>query len=96
MMTVNLGTCAHATAMTILAPSLALPPASYLLPTMKPGMGVRGRGGHRVGVRGRGGHGVGVRGRGGHGVGMGVRGVEKRGSGGQGGGVRRGEAGVEK
>ncbi len=38
MMTVNLGTRAQATAVTILAPSLAMPPASYLLPTMKPVM----------------------------------------------------------
>lgn len=35
-MTVILGTLAHATAVTILAPSLAMPPASYSLPTMKP------------------------------------------------------------
>lgn len=35
-MTVILGTLAHATAITILAPSLAIPPASYSLPTMKP------------------------------------------------------------
>lgn len=35
-MTVILGTLAHATAVTILAPSLAIPPASYSLPTMKP------------------------------------------------------------
>ena len=38
MMTVNLGTLAQATAVTILAPSLAMPPASYFLPTMKPVM----------------------------------------------------------
>ncbi len=38
MMTVNFGTFAQATAVTILAPSLAMPPASYLLPTMKPVM----------------------------------------------------------
>lgn len=37
-MTVILGTLAHATAVTILAPSLAIPPASYSLPTMKPEM----------------------------------------------------------
>ena len=37
MMTVNLGTSALATAWTILAPSLAMPPCSYCLPTMKPG-----------------------------------------------------------
>lgn len=36
MITVILGTLAHATAVTILAPSLAMPPASYSLPTMKP------------------------------------------------------------
>ena len=36
MMTVNLGTAALATAITILAPSLAMPPASYSRPTMKP------------------------------------------------------------
>ena len=38
MITVNLGTCAVATAVTIFAPSLAMPPASYFLPTMKPVM----------------------------------------------------------
>ena len=38
MMTVNLGTWAQATAVTSLAPSLAMPPASYLRPTMKPAM----------------------------------------------------------
>ena len=38
MMTVNLGTSAHATAVTSLAPSLAMPPASYSRPTMKPVM----------------------------------------------------------
>ena len=38
MMTVNLGTAALATAITILAPSLAMPPASYSRPTMKPVM----------------------------------------------------------
>ena len=36
MMTVIFGTCAQATAVTILAPSLAMPPASYSRPTMKP------------------------------------------------------------
>jgi hypothetical protein len=36
--TVNLGTSAEATAVTSLAPSLAMPPASYLPPTMKPEM----------------------------------------------------------
>ena len=34
----NLGTWAQATAVTSLAPSLAMPPASYLPPTMKPEM----------------------------------------------------------
>ena len=38
MMMVNFGTAAVATAVTILAPSLAMPPASYLRPTMKPVM----------------------------------------------------------
>ena len=38
MMTVNFGTRLHATAVTILAPSLAIPPASYFFPTMKPVM----------------------------------------------------------
>ncbi len=38
MITVNFGTRAQATAVTILAPSLAMPPASYLRPTMKPVM----------------------------------------------------------
>ena len=33
-----MGTCAVATAVTSLAPSLAMPPASYLPPTMKPEM----------------------------------------------------------
>ncbi len=37
-MRVSLGTLAHETAVTILAPSLAMPPASYFLPTMKPVM----------------------------------------------------------
>jgi hypothetical protein len=36
--TVNLGTSAQATAVTSLAPSLAIPPASYSRPTMKPVM----------------------------------------------------------
>jgi hypothetical protein len=44
-MTVILGTPALATARTILAPSLAMPPASYFLPTMKPGVLLGGRGG---------------------------------------------------
>jgi hypothetical protein len=34
MITVNFGTPAVATAVTILAPSLAMPPASYLRPTL--------------------------------------------------------------
>src|SRR3546814_2720560 len=38
MMTVNLGTCALATACTSLAPSLAMPRLSYSRPTMKPVM----------------------------------------------------------
>ena len=37
-MTVNFGTSAQATAITIFAPSLAMPPASYSRPTMKPVM----------------------------------------------------------
>ena len=38
MTTVSLGTRVVATAVTILAPSLAMPPASYSRPTMKPVM----------------------------------------------------------
>ena len=38
MMTVNLGTAVVATAVTSLAPSLAMPPASYSRPTMNPVM----------------------------------------------------------
>ena len=38
MITVSFGTAALATAVTILAPSLAMPPASYCRPTMKPVM----------------------------------------------------------
>jgi hypothetical protein len=38
MMTVNLGTLAVATAVTILAPCRAMPSFSYLRPTMKPVM----------------------------------------------------------
>ena len=38
MITVNFGTLAQATAVTSLAPSLAMPPASYFRPTMKPAM----------------------------------------------------------
>jgi hypothetical protein len=37
-MTVNFGTSAQATAVTSLAPSRAIPPASYSTPTMKPVM----------------------------------------------------------
>ena len=38
MTTVNFGTSAQATAITSFAPSRAIPPASYSLPTMKPVM----------------------------------------------------------
>ena len=38
MTTVNFGTCAFATAITSFAPSRAIPPASYSVPTMKPVM----------------------------------------------------------
>ncbi len=38
MITVNFGTTELATACTILAPSLAMPPRSYCWPTMKPVM----------------------------------------------------------
>ena len=38
MITVSFGTAAHATAVTSLAPSLAMPPASARRPTMKPVM----------------------------------------------------------
>ena len=38
MITVNFGTCAQETAVTIFAPCLAMPPASCFLPTMKPVM----------------------------------------------------------
>ena len=38
MTTVSFGTLAQATAVTILAPCLAMPPASYSRPTMKPEM----------------------------------------------------------
>ena len=38
MMTVNFGTTELATACTIFAPSLAMPPRSYCWPTMKPVM----------------------------------------------------------
>ena len=37
MITVNFGTCAHDTAVTIFAPSLAMPPASYFLPDHEAG-----------------------------------------------------------
>ena len=43
MMTVNLGTWALATAVTSFAPSLAIPPASYSLPTMESGDVLAGR-----------------------------------------------------
>lgn len=38
MITVNFGTCAQDTAVTIFAPSLAMPPDSYFCPTIKPVM----------------------------------------------------------
>ena len=38
MITVSLGTVLHATAVTIFAPSFAMPPASYSCPTMNPEM----------------------------------------------------------
>ncbi|MCY1180399.1 hypothetical protein D9M73_208390 [compost metagenome] len=38
MITVNFGTLAQATAVTSFAPCLAMPPASYFCPTMKPVM----------------------------------------------------------
>jgi hypothetical protein len=38
MITVSFGTCAHATACTIFAPSFAMPPFSYFFPTMNPVM----------------------------------------------------------
>ena len=47
MMTVNFGTSAQATAMTSFAPSRAMPPASYSLPTMKPVMFCRKSSGTR-------------------------------------------------
>ena len=47
MMTVSLGTRAQATAVTILAPCLAMPPASYAWPTMKPLMFCRNSSGIR-------------------------------------------------
>ena len=37
-MTVSFGTVEHETAVTILAPSLAMPPCSYSRPTMNPAM----------------------------------------------------------
>ncbi len=45
MTTVNFGTRAHATAVTIFAPSLAMPWFSYLRPTMKPVMFCRNKSG---------------------------------------------------
>ena len=47
MIRVIFGTCAQATAVTILAPSLAMPPASYFRPTMKPAMFCRNSSGMR-------------------------------------------------
>lgn len=47
MIIVSLGTRAQLTAVTILAPSLAMPPASYLRPTMKPAMFCRNTSGSR-------------------------------------------------
>ncbi len=47
MSTVIFGTDAVATAVTSLAPSLAMPPASYLPPTMKPEMFCRNSSGMR-------------------------------------------------
>ena len=47
MTTVSLGTRAQATAVTILAPCLAMPPASYARPTMKPVMFCRNSSGVR-------------------------------------------------
>jgi hypothetical protein len=47
MTIVNFGTSAHATAVTSLAPSRAIPPASYSLPTMKPVMFCRKTSGTR-------------------------------------------------
>src|SRR6266404_1166484 len=44
-MTVSFGTRALATAFTIFAPSLAMPPCSYFLPTMKPVMFCKKRSG---------------------------------------------------
>ena len=47
MTTVSFGTRAQATAVTILAPCLAMPPASYSRPTMKPVMFCRNSSGIR-------------------------------------------------
>ncbi len=47
MITVNFGTDVVATAVTSLAPSLAIPPASYSRPTMKPVMFCRKTSGMR-------------------------------------------------
>jgi len=38
MISVSFGTCAQETAITIFAPSFAMPPASYFFPTMNPVM----------------------------------------------------------
>ena len=46
MITVNFGTLAQETAVTILAPSLAMPPASYFWPTMNPVMFCRNTSGN--------------------------------------------------
>ena len=47
MTTVNFGTRAQATAVTIFAPCLAMPPASYARPTMNPVMFCRNSSGMR-------------------------------------------------
>ena len=47
MITVNFGTVLHATAVTIFAPSFAIPPASYSWPTMNPEMFCRKMSGTR-------------------------------------------------
>ncbi len=47
MITVSFGTEAHATAVTIFAPSFAMPAFSYLRPTMKPVMFCRNSNGMR-------------------------------------------------
>ena len=48
MTTVNFGTRLQATAVTIFAPSFAMPPASYFFPTMKPLMFCRNTSGMRL------------------------------------------------